>query len=227
MPNRLALLIDTGLDQCRVALAQGDEIVADRCDPISRGHAEALAPLVDAVVETAGCTPKDLDRIIASVGPGSFTGVRVGVAYARGLALALDIPAVGISTLVAMGCVVAGAVHPGAVVVALDARRGQIYAQAFENGQPADEPQAISAADFAASTPAPDLIVGSGAALLHNHWPDADIKPLDGPTALGLLTAAALAPRALSPLYLRAPGATPPKPSPLNPALWSPPHDRA
>ena len=112
---------------------------------LGKGHAEHLIPVIDAALETAGTTYADLDAIAVSVGPGSFTGVRVGVAAARGLALALAIPAVGVSTLDALADEARGA-HPGRrVLAAISAGRGQVYALLTdEDGAAVMGPEAIA-----------------------------------------------------------------------------------
>ena len=95
------LAIDTALDACSVAVVSGPRIVAET-DVIGRGHAERLVAMIEAVMAKADCGFSDLDRIAVTVGPGSFTGIRVGLATARGLALAAGKPLVGVLTLDAM-----------------------------------------------------------------------------------------------------------------------------
>ena len=98
----LILGINTAGDACEAALARDSAVLAARSEPMAQGHDARLAPVVDEVMREAGAAFADLDRIAVVVGPGSFTGVRVGVAFARGLALAVDIPAVGVSSLEAL-----------------------------------------------------------------------------------------------------------------------------
>ena len=100
----LLLAIDTAGPDCAVALARsgagGAEILVRASERIGRGHAERLMPMIEAALRrSASVDFADLDRIAVTTGPGSFTGVRVGIAAARGLALALDIPAVGVGSL--------------------------------------------------------------------------------------------------------------------------------
>ncbi len=94
----LTLAIDTSENHCSAALF-AERMMAKRCDDIGRGHAEHLLPMLDGLLVDAGVTYDDLDRIVVGVGPGSFTGLRVGLSVARGLALTLNIPCVGISGL--------------------------------------------------------------------------------------------------------------------------------
>jgi tRNA threonylcarbamoyladenosine biosynthesis protein TsaB len=98
----LILAINTAGDACEAALARDGAMLAARSEPMTQGHDARLAPVVEEVMREAGAAFADLDRIAVVVGPGSFTGVRVGVAFARGLALAVDIPAVGVSSLEAL-----------------------------------------------------------------------------------------------------------------------------
>lgn len=99
MPDRLILAIETTLARCSVALVAGERVWAEDSVPMVRGHAESLAPMVRAAVGEAGVGFEGIGRIAVTTGPGSFTGVRVGLAFARGLALALDVPIVGLSSL--------------------------------------------------------------------------------------------------------------------------------
>lgn len=94
--------INTVGDVCEAALVSEAGVLAVRSEPMSQGHDARLAPLVAELLQEAGVAPKELDRIAVIAGPGSFTGVRVGVAFARGLALAIGKPAVGVSSLEAM-----------------------------------------------------------------------------------------------------------------------------
>jgi len=112
----LTLAFDTATAAATSALADGDEILGER---VSR--AQTLLEDVDALLRQAGAHPSDLDRLAVGLGPGSFTGVRIGLAVARGLALSLDVPGAGVSTLAALA---AGA--PGGVPV-VDAKRREVF----------------------------------------------------------------------------------------------------
>ena len=128
------LAIDTAANLCAACVfdTQAGERGRAVLD-LGKGHAEHLIAVIDEALGHAGMTYADLDGIAVSVGPGSFTGVRVGVATARGLALALKIPAIGITTLDALAREASEA-NPGrAVVVRIEAGRGQIYAAAFSS----------------------------------------------------------------------------------------------
>ena len=160
------------------------------------------------VMAEAGLAFDRLDRIGVTVGPGSFTGLRVGVAFAKGLALALDRPAVGIGTLEALA-----AEADGLVFAAIDARRDQVYLQGFEDGRALMAPDALTAEVAAArvadlSNGRPFTLVGSGAVLLADFAPSARVVEAEGCDARKVAAlAAARTPGPLKPLYLRAPDA--------------------
>jgi tRNA threonylcarbamoyladenosine biosynthesis protein TsaB len=175
---------------------------------MARGHQERLAPMARQVMADAGLPFGRLDRIAATVGPGSFTGLRVGVAFAKGLAVALDRPTAGIGTLEALA-----AEAEGLVFAAIDARRGQLYLQGFETGRALMAPDALTAETAAAriaelSQGRPFTLVGSGAALLADFAPAATVIDAEGCDAIKVARlAAGRSPGPLKPLYLRAPDA--------------------
>ena len=117
----LVLGLDTCLSSCSVAVLDGERVLASAREVMARGHQERLAPMARDVMAEAGVTFERLDRIAVTVGPGSFTGLRVGIAFAKGLAFALDKPAVGLGTLEALA-----AQAPGLVFPAIEARRGRV-----------------------------------------------------------------------------------------------------
>lgn len=96
------IAIDTALKACSVAVLDGDKVCAVISEAMERGHAEALAPMVAEAVAQSGLKFSELERVVVTTGPGSFTGLRVGLAFARPLALALDVACVGVSTLEAL-----------------------------------------------------------------------------------------------------------------------------
>jgi tRNA threonylcarbamoyladenosine biosynthesis protein TsaB len=186
----------------------GERVVASAREVMARGHQERLAPMARDVMDKAGLAFAALDRIAVTIGPGSFTGLRVGIAFAKGLALALGKPAVGIGTLEALAAEGAGLVFP-----AIDARRGQLYLQAFEDGRALMAPDALTAEVAAArlaelSQGRPFTLVGSGAALLADLSPTAVGIPAEGADARHVARlGSARTPGPLKPLYLRAPDA--------------------
>jgi tRNA threonylcarbamoyladenosine biosynthesis protein TsaB len=208
----IVLGLDTCLSSCSVAVLDGERVLASAREVMARGHQERLAPMAQQVMAEAGLAFGKLDRIAVTVGPGSFTGLRVGIAFAKGLALALDLPTVGVGTLEALA---AEALQEfgGLVFPAIDARRGQLYLQAFEDGRALMAPDALTAEVAAArlaelSQGRPFTLVGSGAALLADFAPNAAVIPAEGADARHVARlAAARAPGPLKPLYLRAPDA--------------------
>ncbi|PWW00175.1 tRNA threonylcarbamoyladenosine biosynthesis protein TsaB [Hoeflea marina] len=124
----LILAIDCAQRFCAVALHDSatDTPIASRCPDIGRGHAELLPGIVAEVLALAGTDLAAVERLVVTTGPGSFAGIRVGVAFARGLALALSVPCVGVPTLMAMAQPLAR-VRDSAVMVALDARREHVW----------------------------------------------------------------------------------------------------
>lgn len=202
----MILAIDTCLFACSTAVVQDGAVLAGRVEPMSRGHQERLAPLVAEVMAEAGGVGFDqLDRIAVTVGPGSFTGLRVGLAFAKGLSAALAIPAVGVGSLEALA-----QPHKGRVFAVLDAKRGQVYLQAFADGAAVSAPDALPIETAAARVAelAPDILVGTGAALLAQMRPSAQAIAVDhaDPAAIAAL-GASRSPVPPRPLYLRAPDA--------------------
>src|SRR5664280_2845945 len=130
------LAIDTALEACSAAVLDTElgTIVAHESLPMLRGHAEALLPLIARVMDRAGLEFAALVRIAVTTGPGSFTGLRVGIAAARGIALAAGKPAVGLSTLAAYAAPFVAADDTLPVVVAIDARHDHVYLQLFGPG---------------------------------------------------------------------------------------------
>src|SRR5258707_15798032 len=130
------LAIDTALEACSAAMldtAHAD-VAAYESLPMARGHAEALIPLIARVMHRAGLTFAELDRIAVTTGPGSFTGLRVGISAARGIGLAAAKPVVGLSTLAAYAAPFIAADDTLPVVAAVDARHSHIYLQVFGPG---------------------------------------------------------------------------------------------
>ncbi len=125
-PEPLILAFDTSAAHCAAALLSGDRLVDLQIEEMALGQAERLMPMLEAMLARAGIGWGDLAAIGVGTGPGNFTGIRISVAAARGLALGLAIPAIGVSTFEAMALDA-----PRPAVVVLDARRGQLYAQLF------------------------------------------------------------------------------------------------
>jgi len=199
----LILAIDTCLSACSAAVTDGSRVLAARSEPMERGHQERLAPLVAEVM--AGLAFPSLERVGVTVGPGSFTGLRVGLAFAKGLALALGRPAVGVGTLQALA-----ADEPGLAAAVVDARREQVYLQAFRDGSALSEPEALTAPDAAARLAGFGegwRLVGSGAELLAARLPDVVLVARTAPDPVAVARLAAVSAAEARPLYLRAPDA--------------------
>jgi tRNA threonylcarbamoyladenosine biosynthesis protein TsaB len=124
------LAFDTSAAHCAAAFLCGDRVI-QRCESMAKGQAERLMPLLEEMLGEAGIAWADLCAIGVGTGPGNFTGVRISVAAARGLALGLGIPAIGVSALEAMAL---GAARP--VSAMIDARRDEVYVQSFADDGP-------------------------------------------------------------------------------------------
>lgn len=136
------LAFDTATAACSAALWREGRIVACRARAMERGHAEALMPMIRDVLDEASCGIPGLDAIAVTVGPGAFTGVRIGLAAARAMGLAAGLPVLGLTTLE----VVASSQDPvrGPMLVALDSKRADLYAQVFDaQAAPLSEPAAL------------------------------------------------------------------------------------
>src|SRR5215813_2679 len=132
----LVLAIDTALDACSAAVLDSDRraIVARETQAMQRGHAEALMPLIARVMDGAAIEFKQLDRVAVTTGPGSFTGLRVGIAAARGIALAAGKPAIGLTTLTGFAAPHIAENDSSPIVATVDARHEHVYLQVFGAG---------------------------------------------------------------------------------------------
>lgn len=144
-PAPLALAVDTSGDACQAALARGNQVLVAFSEPMQRGQAERLAPMVREAMEAAGAGFEQLDRIVVTTGPGSFTGVRVGLSFARALAMALDKPCVGVSTLEALAMSGAEAGLRAAVIET----PGASYFALYDDGETLVAPRAIERSEHA------------------------------------------------------------------------------
>lgn len=223
------LALDTALGACSVALVEDGIIRARRYQDRTRGHAEVLMDLVSEVEDEAGFRSLDCDRLAVSVGPGTFTGLRVSLAAARGLALATGLPLVGITTLQAIAA--GDTLEQGQVIALLDAKRGEVYGQVFDAGSqtsPKTQPQVMThEAAQALVRHALDQgvvsLVGTGAALIAEPIGAAALACVssapDQPDAAIIARLAALVADPASappvPLYLRDPDAKLPSRNPL------------
>ncbi len=188
-----------------------------------RGQAERLIPMCREACDTAGLSFGDMDALAVTCGPGTFTGVRIGLAAAKGLALALNIPLIGLTTLevVAQNAVVAGL--EGRIAVAHDARRGEVYMQIFEvadgGALAITDPAAVPLAHVAAKLSAVRAVVGTGVELIRRFLPAILFPDIAAQPNAGMIGQMAYdrwhigeKPAAVMPLYLRAPDAVAAKP---------------
>jgi tRNA threonylcarbamoyladenosine biosynthesis protein TsaB len=226
----LILAIDTALEACAVAVLDTDAnaLRVHESQAMARGHAEALMPMIDRVMRAGGLSFAVLDRIAVTIGPGSFTGLRVGISAARGLGLAADKPVVGVTTLSAYA-----APHlseSGDPIVSLiDARHDHVYMQVVGgDGAAMVRPRVAAVIDVVDTVRfGPPRLVGNAARFVADRWPEgtpppASVEQQAAPDIawvawLGVAAdPAAAKPR---PLYLRAPDAKPQAAAPNQPAL--------
>lgn len=213
------LAIDTALGACAACVVSGADVLAGESLSMERGHAEALLPLLDRVVARVEGGFARLDRVAVTVGPGSYTGLRVGLSAARAIGLAANIPVVGVTTLSALLAPLLSASAHSVLAAAIDARHGQVFLQAIGAGG-----GTIIAPMLATITEAvrligsgPVTLVGSGAPALGARALAQGVKVFvhDAPAAPAVEWVARLGsvadpnqalPR---PLYLRGPDARP------------------
>ena len=216
------LALETSAVTASVAVTEDEKLLAQSFQNSGLTHSATLMPMVSDLLKNTGLTLEEMDVIAVACGPGSFTGIRIGVAAAKGLAFAADKPAVGVSTLAAMARNVAFC--DGLVVCAMDARRQQVYNALFEakDGQLTrlTPDRAISLEDLAAelaNDPRPKTVVGDGAKLCFAHLTEAGIPCRLAPAHLVMQNAMSVAleaeamaaegklvsAQALEPVYLR------------------------
>jgi tRNA threonylcarbamoyladenosine biosynthesis protein TsaB len=207
------LAIDTAFDACSAAIVDGEETLWIDQRIIGRGHAEVLPLMVADGLAATGLGVADLDRVGVVIGPGAFAGIRVGLAFARGLCLGTGVSAVGVTSLRALAESV-GARGPVAAI--FDARRGQVYAALFDGDGKEFVAPFVAAPEAAAARLAgcgAMTVAGSGAMLVAPFMTaqiiTADVRVID-PVAVARFAAASPAPAGPpSPLYLRPPDAAP------------------
>lgn len=216
------LAIDTAQGALSVAVVHGEDILACHFELRTRGHAEEVMDLIARMLDEAGLIPADLRALAVTVGPGTFTGLRVGIAAARGFALARALPLVGVTTLEAIAePVVAG--KDEVIVASFDARRDELYLQGFDAAhRPLIEPLLVNVGDaISYLSGARFVLVGTGAELLNEQLTARGLafRLADNPAQPDALTVARIAQTRIAarggdhfrvapePLYLRAPDA--------------------
>ena len=182
------LAIDTALGLCSAAFVEDGRVTAVRSEAMQQGHQERLAPMTAEMM--AGGRFEEVDRVAVTVGPGSFTGLRVGIESLHAIA--------------------ASAERSGRGCAVIDARRGQVYARLFDGAEPVGPAQALTVEDLVAKCGDLAWIAGPGAALLAEQFPDAEVDPRLGPDPFAVARLGAQADPAehpAEPVYLRAPDA--------------------
>jgi tRNA threonylcarbamoyladenosine biosynthesis protein TsaB len=207
------LAVETSTLAGGVALIDGDRVVGEYVLDVRVTHSERLMPAIDRVLTDAGLRARDLEGLAVAVGPGSFTGLRIGISTVKGLALALDLPVAAVPTLDALAAGLPFARHP--VCPVLDARKGEVYACLYRwdgQGMRRDwEYLALAPAELAGRLHEPVILLGDGAAAIVS--PHARLAPphrrLPSPATVGVLGHARLvagqaaATSEVVPLYLR------------------------
>jgi tRNA threonylcarbamoyladenosine biosynthesis protein TsaB len=214
MNDRLILAIDTSFGPVSGALAtlRGRTIAQFAAHNPPGTQAETLPPLVAEMFASAGVSFQQLDRVAVTVGPGAFTGVRVGLAFAKGLKLATGAQLLGVTTLECLAAQAAKAMPDHSIGVAIDAKRGEIYAQAFDARTASLTAAAVLSIDAAArsfrkSLPTPMALTGTGAALLGLDTAIVDVQRVDAVLLAGRMAGADPARYPPVPAYLREPDA--------------------
>ena len=223
------LALDTATGACSAAVWRTDAVAAAAFQLMDRGHAEALIPMVRGVMATAALDYADLDGIAVTVGPGYFTGIRIGLAAARGLALAADVPIAGFTTLAAIAHGVDADARAGRdVLVVMTSKRRELYAQRFGHDlQPLAAPRAATPETIVTELMAGDpLLAGDGAEIVRDDMAASGRRSRHA-GGTGLPDAAILARTAAAvardtwlpatPVYLRPPDVSPPAEIPGKP----------
>ena len=151
------LMIETSTECCSVALSEGAQIVARRVDETPRRQSAMLAPYIVEILHEAGISARDLDAVAVSEGPGSYTGLRVGVSTAKGICFGAGVPLIGVDTLQILAC--QAEVPADRIVAMIDARRMEVYAASFDrDGRKCTDTAAVI---LDADSYGPDLAAGS------------------------------------------------------------------
>ena len=163
----MLLAFDTATPHVTVALHDGERVVAEYASSEAMRHGEMLAPGIADVLAQAGATSRDVTAIAVGVGPGPFTGLRVGLVTARTMALALQIPVYGVCTLDVLAAEAMDAGHD-VFQIATDARRKEVYLASYASRQRVGGPDVVKPAEVATD----ELVIGRGALLYPDAFPN-------------------------------------------------------
>jgi tRNA threonylcarbamoyladenosine biosynthesis protein TsaB len=203
--------VDTALGACSAAVLDDDRILAHCLTVMERGHAEALAPMVQATMEAANISFASLERLAVTTGPGTFTGQRVGLAFMRGLRIALGKPLIGVTTLSAMAHEAMSHTGRSTAAVLHDARRDEVYLEiAGEIEMPPSVLKFEDAVRHISEIGRPIVLAGTAAKRAYEKLGNAELSDVLQPDALWVarLAQKMMPPEATpKPLYLRAPDA--------------------
>ncbi len=217
------LAIETAGSACSAAVGRGPVVLAAERQAMRYGHVEALLPMIDRVVAASGVSRAALDGIAVALGPGGFTGIRVGLGAAQGIALALKARLIGVTSFAAVAAALPAG--PGVALIALDSRREDLYVQLFDrsSGLALSEPAAVmpvALVEYVGALAADSALLIAGniaeiaAVALAGRF-DIEIAAESAPDARGVLAAALRqiepAESPVRPLYLRPPDVTMPK----------------
>ena len=189
------LAIDTANDSISVALLKNKDVLSHDFQIMDRGQGEALIPMIQSVLGKASFDIQNLNRVAVSVGPGSFTGVRIGLSAARGIGLALQIPVYGVTSFE-----VAAYQSVDSVLTVLDTKRGDFYTQLFKNGKEAEAP-AIRILQQINDLDIPTLVGPGAKSLAEQTNKEICLYPMEPAVAVGLCSFQKTYPP--EPLYLR------------------------
>ena len=167
----LILAIDTSTFAGSIALIQDEQIIGEVVFNLGRKHTERLLPELDWLFKRLSLEPECIDGISVGIGPGSFTGVRVGLSTAKGLALSLSVPVKGVSSLDALAWAVR--FYPGKIVALLDARKREVFARFYQGGidfRPVSEHFVITPEELVPRITQDMLGVGEGFRVYHNFF---------------------------------------------------------
>ncbi|ARJ66353.1 tRNA N6-adenosine(37)-N6-threonylcarbamoyltransferase complex dimerization subunit TsaB [Magnetospirillum sp. ME-1] len=189
----IILAMDSSTSACSAALWSEGRVLAGRLSPMARGQSEALMPMVAGVMAEAGLSFADLGLLAVTVGPGAFTGLRIGLAAARGLALASGLPLAGVATPAAVAAGISGEERRGRnLLVVLESRRDEKWMQLFDSElNPLSDIRALPPSQAGELAAGPVLVAGDAAPLVQPHLPQGVVATAAGYPDAGVVAALA------------------------------------